>query len=54
MHKLQFCAGREEEMVHQMLAGGECSLGVALAVVSIIGCETATTSHLRSRGNLPV
>jgi hypothetical protein len=45
MRKLQFCAGREEEMVHQMIAGGECSLGVALAVFSIIGCETATTSH---------
>jgi hypothetical protein len=45
MHKLQFCAGREVEMVHQMLAGGECSLGVALAVFSIIGCETATTSY---------
>jgi hypothetical protein len=45
MRKLQFGAGSEEEMVHQMLAGGECSLGVALAVFSIIGCETATTSH---------
>jgi hypothetical protein len=45
MRKLQFCAGREEEMVHQMLAGGECSLGVALAVFSIIGCETTTTGH---------
>jgi hypothetical protein len=45
MRKLQFCAGREEEMVYQMLAGGECSLGVALAVCSIIGCETATIGY---------
>jgi hypothetical protein len=45
MRKLQFCAGREEAMVRRMRAGGECSLGVALAVFSIIGCETATTSH---------
>jgi hypothetical protein len=45
MRELQFCKGREEEMVRQMLAGGECSLGVALAVFSITGCETATSSH---------
>jgi hypothetical protein len=45
MRKLRFCTGHEEEMVYQMLAGGECSLGVALAMFSIIGCETATTSH---------
>ena len=38
MRKLQLCAGREEEMVRQMFAGGECSLGVALAVFSIIRC----------------
>jgi hypothetical protein len=45
MRRLQFCGGREEEMVHQMLAGGDCTLGVALAVLSILGCETATLSH---------
>jgi hypothetical protein len=45
MRKLQFCKGREEEMVRQMLAGGECALGVALAVFSIIGCRPATTGH---------
>jgi hypothetical protein len=46
MRELQFCAGREEEMVHQMLAGGECSLGVALAVFSIIGCRTGDAVNL--------
>ena len=45
MRRLQFCVGREEEMARQMLAGGECSLAVALAVLSIIGCKTAATTH---------
>ncbi len=45
MEQKKICSGREAEMVDQLLTGGPCAVGVALAVFGLIGRKMFATRH---------
>lgn len=47
MERQKLCRGREAEMVDQLLAGGPCVMGVAMAVFTLIGRQMFATRHRR-------
>jgi hypothetical protein len=45
LRRQRLCAGREAEMVEQLIRGGRCVVGVAVAVIALIVRQKGATRH---------